>query len=194
MNRAEFLKTLDRTLSGMSYDEKKEILADYEEHFRMGLGEGKTEEEIAASLGDPRALGKVYNADALVEKAQVKRSAGNIFRAALAVVSLSFFNLVFVVGLFFGLLGALIGLWAAGVSLALSGVAVFISSFMAPALPWLQLELDATTAFGLAFIGLGLTALGVLACIGLYYVTAGACKLVVRYLRFNLRIIKGERL
>ena len=192
MTKTEFLRVLERSLSG-SPQVKAEIIGDYEEHFRMGLAAGKTEEGIAASLGDPKAIAKAYHADTLVEKARTEKSAGNIVRAAFAVISLSFFNLVFVSGIFFGLLGALIGLWAAGVAITLSGLAVFLAALFSPVLPWLMTDLPAVTVVGTGFIGLGLLALGLLACLGLYYATIGAYKLVVKYLRLNLGIIKGSK-
>ena len=108
-------------------------------------------------------------------------------------ISLSFFNLVFVSGIFFGLLGTLVGLWVTGAALALSGLAVFLAALFSPALPMLLPELEPLAVVGAAFIGVGLMALGLLACLGLYYVTIGAYKLVVKYLQLNLKIIKGTK-
>ena len=192
MTKAEFLQVFERSLTG-SPQVKGEIIGDYEEHFRMGLAAGKSEEEIAAALGDPKTIAKAYNADILVEKARTEKSAGNIVRAAFAVISLSFFNLVFVSGIFFGLLGTLVGLWVTGAALALSGLAVFLAALFSPALPMLLPELEPLAVVGAAFIGVGLMALGLLACLGLYYVTIGAYKLVVKYLQLNLKIIKGTK-
>ena len=53
MTRKEFLTALDQYLVTMSASEKADIISDYEEHFRVGLENGKTESEIAASLGSP---------------------------------------------------------------------------------------------------------------------------------------------
>lgn len=191
MNKEEFLRRLERALP-VGPEEKQEILADYREHFAMGLAEGQTQEEIASALGDPRALGRIYGAAALVKKAGAEKSAGNIVRAVFAVISLSFFNLVFVSGIFFGIVGALIGLWAAGIALALSGLAVLFAGLLSPFLPFFD-GLMLMESAGLAFTGVGLAALGALACIGLYYVTLGAYKLTLSYLRLNLRIIKGNK-
>ncbi len=53
MTRKEYLEALDQYLVTMSASEKADILSDYEEHFRVGLENGKTESQIAASLGSP---------------------------------------------------------------------------------------------------------------------------------------------
>lgn len=192
MNKADFLRRLDAALPGPP-QEKGEILADYEEHFRIGLGEGQTEEEIAASLGDPRSIGRAYAAERLVRKAGADQSAGNIIRAVLAVISLSFFNLVVVLGPFCGLVGALAGLWAAAVALTFAGLAVFLAALFSPFLSWLMPGISAVSVAGAVFAGLGLAALGLLCGIGLAYVTAGAYKLTVKYLKFNLKVITGEK-
>lgn len=53
MTRKEFLTALDQYLVTLSAEEKSDIISDYEEHFRVGLENGKTEAEIAAALGSP---------------------------------------------------------------------------------------------------------------------------------------------
>lgn len=56
----EFLTALERSLSGLDAQERREILGDYEEHFALGLAAGKTDRQIASSLGDPGQLAKLY--------------------------------------------------------------------------------------------------------------------------------------
>ena len=53
MTKKEYIEALDQYLVTMSASEKADILSDYEEHFRVGLENGKTESQIAASLGSP---------------------------------------------------------------------------------------------------------------------------------------------
>lgn len=52
MNKMEYMKQLENQLLTLSAEDRNEILRDFEEHFKQGLLEGKTEEEIARSLGD----------------------------------------------------------------------------------------------------------------------------------------------
>ncbi len=53
MTRKEFLTALNQYLVTLSAEEKADIISDYEEHFRVGLENGKTEAEISAALGSP---------------------------------------------------------------------------------------------------------------------------------------------
>ncbi len=41
---------------GMSQNDKREIMLDYEEHFIDGLAEGRSDEEICEALGDPKQI------------------------------------------------------------------------------------------------------------------------------------------
>ncbi len=60
MTKKEYLDKLARELGTMSYSDVKEILSDIENHFDEGTIAGKTEEEIAAQLGDPVELASDY--------------------------------------------------------------------------------------------------------------------------------------
>lgn len=58
----EFLRALEAALSGMDAEQRREILADYEEHFALGREAGKMDREISRSLGDPDQLARMYTA------------------------------------------------------------------------------------------------------------------------------------
>jgi len=60
MNKNQFLRKLDVLIKDLPKEERQDILFDYEEHFRIGLEEGKTEEEIAKALGEPESLVKEF--------------------------------------------------------------------------------------------------------------------------------------
>lgn len=67
MNRQQFMQAMEIHLRPMDPLERAELLADYEQHFEMGLREGRPEEEIARELGHPieiakEALGDRYDA------------------------------------------------------------------------------------------------------------------------------------
>lgn len=51
MNKGEYLEALKKALKDTDKDVMDEILADYEEHFQVGMENGKTEEEICEELG-----------------------------------------------------------------------------------------------------------------------------------------------
>lgn len=169
-------------------EDRTEILYDYEEHFRIGLAEGKSEEEIAQSLGDVRTIARQFKADIIITKAQTNTTTGNIFRAVLATLGLGFFNLVFVVGPFFGVLGVLIGFFAGAIGATLGGIALFIAAIIAPAFPG-YFTMDISPLFAV-FLSFGITAFGLLLLIGCCYAAKYFFIGTLKYLRWNLDIIK----
>lgn len=56
MNKEQFLFRLHGGLAALPPQTRKELMADYEDHFRSGLEHGKSEEEIAFELGSPEEL------------------------------------------------------------------------------------------------------------------------------------------
>lgn len=96
INKKEFMEKLDMVLTNIPKDEKKEILRDYEDHFEIGLEKGRTEEEIAESLGDPASIAKSITAEYSITRAKREPSIQNIFGAIITVTGLGLFNLIFV--------------------------------------------------------------------------------------------------
>ena len=58
--KQDFLDRLKASISYLPLQDQADILNDYEEHFRIGLENGKTEAEIAGSLGSPEELGASF--------------------------------------------------------------------------------------------------------------------------------------
>ena len=194
MNRERFLLELKRSLGRMEESEKREILSDYEEHFRMGLSEGKSEEQIADLLGNPRILGKSYAIDSLLEEPKEGGgvTAASVLRAVFASISLTFFNVIVVLGPFLGLVGVMIGLWATAVALPLSGIAIVLAPVAALIVPSFFSLSTMSPAF-LVFAGIGTAAVGVLAVIGMWKLSRLFVLVVAAYVKFNLRIVTRKR-
>ena len=58
MKKKEFLEELESHLVGLDKEDVKEIIEDYEEHFKIGKKKKRKESEICKSLGDPRQIAK----------------------------------------------------------------------------------------------------------------------------------------
>lgn len=192
MNELEFLNVLQNELSGLSKEEKEDIIYDYEEHFSVGLENGKTEEEIAKELGNPQNIANSYKANVKVEIAEKNTSTRNVWGAAMAVIGLSLFNLIFVLGPFLGLIGVVFGVVVAAISIVLAGVVMFLGTFiMLPS--YFSFPLDPYMNFASMFAAIGITCLGLLCCIGCWYLVRFTYKIIVKYLRFNLNVVKNRR-
>jgi uncharacterized membrane protein len=187
MNKEEFMKILKQSLGNMDTYEKKDILYDYEEHFRIGFEKGKTEEEIIKELGDPKNIGKSYRASAAVENAIENPSTKNIGKAILAALALGFFNLVIVLGPFIGLVATLISLFIAAIATFIGGVAsIFAVAFH----PFFNCTVTIQgNPIAVIFLGIGAAALGILFFIGVCYLAKFFYKATIKYLKWNINII-----
>lgn len=193
MNKQRFLTDLLDAMGSMPDARRREILYDYEEHFSMGLSEGKTENEISKSLGDPRVIGNSYRIEALLDSPADggNPSSTSVLRAVFASISLTFMNIVFVLGPFMGLVGIMFGMWAVVASLTVSGVAFIVSPIWPDSAQFIASHL--MNDLFVFFLGLGLTALGVLSGIGMLMLTKWFFTGVAAYVRFNTRIIRGAK-
>lgn len=209
MNKEDFLKTLDAALINCTWSEKKEIMYDYEEHFRIGLENGKTEEELIMELGDPEDIAKQYitnensietikseiiNEPYANDKISNKSSntAENVSISIIAALSLLIFNLIFIVGPYVGLLGALIGLFAGAIGAFAGGLALTFGTLFSPFVSnYAVLPANIPASASILF-GIGTTAFGMLFFIGDCYIAKYFFKGTAKYLNWNLSIIKRQ--
>jgi uncharacterized membrane protein len=191
MNKAEFMKVLTAQLCRLPEAERADILYDYQEHFAIGAEKGKSEEEIASSLGDPLLIAKQFTADSLVKQASETKSVGSITRAVFAITGLGFFNLVFVLGPFIGLVGILIGLFASAFAVTLSGIALLLTTIAAPIFPEF-INLGGISPTAVIIFSIGVTSLGLLFFIGVIALAKLFFKGTLNYLKMNISIIKKQ--
>ena len=181
MNKNQFLSKLDASLKRLPANEREDILQDFEEHFSIGIQEGKTEEEIATQLGSPQLIAKDMTATYHLDKVETTASIGNIMRAVWATIGLGFFNLVIVLGPFIALIAIIFAGWICGISFIASPVMVLINTVIFP---------DTFELFNL-FISFALSGLGLFIVIGMYFATRAITQGFIRYLRFNVKLVKG---
>lgn len=190
MNKKEFLNKLSKYLRGIPRDEEKDIISDFEEHFEMGKKEGRAEEDIAKSLGNPKALANQLKAGLLAERAEKETTAANITRAVFASLGLGFFNIVFVLGPFLGIAGVLVGLFATAIGTAAGGITGLLGTIFFPLFPE-YFNMVINPAVGI-FASIGLICFGVLFFIGDMYLARVLFRLFIRYIKFNARIVIGK--
>lgn len=190
MNKKDFIKTLRSGLRGLPKEEINSILADYEEHFAIGKTKKKREDSIVKSLGDPKQIAKQYKLESVVKAAEDKTSAGNILRAVFATISLGFFNLIFMIGIFAVLFGTLVGLFGAAIGIVFGGIAGLFASVLVSSLPWITFGIPAIAG---VFVSIGLIAFGLLFFIGDCLLAKWFYQLTLVYIKFNVRIVRGNK-
>ena len=190
MNKKEFLNNLSKYLRGIPREDEKDIISDFEEHFEMGKNEGRTEEDLSKSLGDPKALANQLKANIMVAQAEKETTAVNITRAVFASLGLGFFNLIFVLGPFIGILGILTGLFAAAIGTTAGGITGLLGTIFSPLFPE-YFNMIVNPAVGI-FASIGAICFGILFFIGDIYLTRGFFRLFIRYIKFNARVLTGR--
>jgi uncharacterized membrane protein len=179
MTRALFLARLRQGLKGLSAAEIDDIVMDYEAHFSDAITAGRSEADVASSLGDPLQLGSELRAETKLRRWEIRRSPRNFLRAGAALVGLQAFNIVILLPVVLALVvcaGIIVyALYiVAGTGLhLLSGLLSGNGNVLIPAL-----------------VGLGMLcgAVGVGGLIALL-LDAGL-RLLARYVRLNYRLLK----
>ena len=77
MDRDTFLCILNDGLEGLAAREVDDILADYVAYFDEAHASGRSEQEVAAALGDPRRLARELRAESGLRRWENHRSLGN---------------------------------------------------------------------------------------------------------------------
>lgn len=189
MTRQDYINRLRKSLSQMPQSEIEDIIMDYEEHFEMAMMSGKTEEEIAESLGSPESIAKQFKVSAAIKVAEESKSTGNLFRAVMMTISLSFFNIVFLLGPFFAVVGILIAFFAVGLALLVSGGAIMLAATVGTAA--LSVSIPAGVPMvGLFAMGVVFAGIGFLIIFGMIHVTRVFYDLTLRYLKANVNLIR----
>ena len=179
MNKEQFLKQLESSLKKLSVEERQDILQDYKEYFSIGIEKGKSEEEISASLGQPKQIAKELLASYHIEMVEQTTSASNILRAVWAVIGLGFFNLLIVLAPFLTLVSIVISGWIVSAAFILSPLGILINLVIGQ---FKMVDL---------FLSLCLCGIGIFVALGMFTATKALTKGFIRYLKFNITFVKG---
>ena len=124
MTRAEFLTRLKRGLAGMPAAQITDIVADYEAHFNDAQEAGRSESEVAAALGDPERLAREQRAEQGVKRWEETKNPSAAASAIFAIVGLGAIDILFLLPLLMGVLGALFAFFIAAIVMFVAGGAV----------------------------------------------------------------------
>jgi uncharacterized membrane protein len=128
MKRDEFLKRLHRGLGGLPAAAIDDIMADYASHFDAAADEGRSDDEVAAALGDPSRLARELKLEAGIRSWEERRSPSSAWTAIIAFLGLGALDILILlpivltaIGVIIGLYGALIGVFFAGGAALIAG-------------------------------------------------------------------------
>lgn len=133
MTRADFILRLKAGLAGISAAQIGEIVADYEQHFDDAVAAGRTEEEIAAALGDPGRLARELKAESGVKRWEEQKNPSAAMAAVFAVLGLGAIDILVLLPILMGVIGALFGFFMGAIGIFVGGGFVFaVGPFMGP--------------------------------------------------------------
>ncbi len=181
MTRADFMSRLRKGLVGLPATTAADIAADYETHFADGAAEGRSEAEVAQALGDPDRLARELRAEAGIQRWRQEQNPSAAAAAVFAVLGLGAIDILILLPILMGVIGALIGVFIAVIAVFFSGVAVMAAGpFTAPP--------GGAIAAILAGLGLmaGATAAGALTAIVTIWLVNG----LVWFARLHYRLLK----
>ena len=188
MTRADFLYLLRRGLEGLPEHQIKELVADCESHFEEGMAQGRSEEEIAAALGDPSRLARELRAEAGFKRWEAEGTPRSFAGVVLALLGLATVD-VMVLFPFLCTLGAIfLVIGVVAVALFIAGVVILVISPF-PGVAGLGLAGGLTDMLALALAGLGLAAGGVGVGALFWWAAEAIARLLVRYARLHFRLI-----
>jgi uncharacterized membrane protein len=123
MSKNEYLDALKKALAGLPPDVAAKTMAYYEQCFIDSLAAGRTEEEIAAELEQPRKIAMTLRANAHRGAFEQSHKPGNLLRMLFSLIGLGIFNLFMVVpaAVFSALL---VSVYASAFALYVSGIAI----------------------------------------------------------------------
>ena len=188
MTRADFLRQFRAALGGLPQNQIDDLVNDYEAHFSEGLAQGRSEEEIAAALGDPQRLARELRAEAGFKRWESEGTPRSLAGVILALLGLATVDIMLLFPILLPLLAVFLGLAAASFGMFVGGIALSMVSVI-PGLAWAGLSGNFAGALALGLAGIGLIAggigLGALVWLTLHV----AARLLVRYARLHFQLI-----
>lgn len=197
MQEHKFIMELEKALSPLPSSQREDVLADYRAHIYEARERGKTDEEIAAALGDPRTLARTFVADYHLtrisnpaEGQKLTTSLYHMVRAFVVLLSILAFN-------FFFMLWPILALaFLLGLAWVMAGVFVFVGLITSIAV--LLGNITTTVAVGLSaklalsFYSLSAVGASLLACVVLYLLSRWFLIGLMKYIKLNAKVIQPD--
>ncbi|HKQ43942.1 MAG TPA: DUF1700 domain-containing protein [Rhizomicrobium sp.] len=179
MNRAHFMAQLRDGLSGLHHTDISDILADYESHFADGAADGRSQEEVAAALGDPARLARELRAEIGFRRWEENRNAGNFVGVVLALLGLATIDFVILLPLLCILAAVFFGLSVACLAFVVGGTFLLFNLLWGGVMGNAAMQL---------LVGLGLISGAIGGGALLLLLMDIIAKLLIRYARLHFRL------
>jgi uncharacterized membrane protein len=204
MTKQTFLAALAEALHSLPKNERRDILRDYEEYFVDAEQAGRSEAEVIEMLGEPKTIADQLITNRKQDWTRVNLSFPEFIRATIAIISLAFFNIMFIFAPFTLLTTVVVSIWSVCITMALApliftiivffnipispqgNVYLFMQAYEFPAAiqqSFLQIS---------GFMSVMLCGIGILGCIILYYISRWLIRMFMKYINTNTSIVRGS--
>ncbi|WP_292041187.1 MULTISPECIES: DUF1700 domain-containing protein [unclassified Brevundimonas] len=181
MNRAEFIARLRKGLIGLNAKAADDIVADYEAHFDDALAAGRTEEDVAAALGNPDRLARELKAEAGAQAWNQQPTASNAMGAVFGILGLGAIDILILLPLVLPVFGTVLTFLIGGVGVFIAGGGVMVVG------PFLGLPGGVLAAI---LMGIGLMGLGIFMVAAMAILTKWLIDATIWYARLHYRVVK----
>lgn len=193
MNEQSFIREMQGALGGLSHEQREEILSEYRSHFFEGRERGKSDEEISRALGEPRSVARAYLADYHFQAFRspapgqsVGTSVSHLVRAVFVTFSLLFFNFFLMLIPVLMYTAFISALWVMLGALAMVGFTFLMVSIIGGTASVPLISISSQLALG--FYSLAAVTGASLGLVGLFYVTRGSVRALMKYIRLNVNL------
>ncbi|MEK1903569.1 MAG: DUF1700 domain-containing protein [Rhizobium sp.] len=187
MMRDAFLRTLRLGLAGLPPQEIEEIVGDYAAHFAESNASGRSDEEVAAALGDPARTARELRADAGLRRFEAQWSLSNLAAAAMALAGLAIVDILFLLPLLIVTIAVATGLAIGLAVIGAVGVKIIFTTLL------FQFGEPVTAVVARLFIGAGLLSCllggGALLLMGL----GAGIRVLGHYARLHFRLAQVDQ-
>lgn len=187
MNQTEFLDKLSCALKSNGIQQIEEILADYKEHFAIGLESGKSENEISQKLGEPDTIAKAYKTDNMIRdinnpNIQFRFSTALNVLGRLIILAPFNFLVLSIPGAI--LVSLLIFGWTIALTTLITGPALILGSLTTGIF-----AISTWTSIAYSCISLSLIGFSILVGYLMYFLSKNFILACISYLQWNLKFI-----
>jgi len=181
MTRQAFMARLREGLRGLPPQTVIDVISDYEAHFADGASAGRSEDEVAAALGNPDRLAREIRAESTMTRWREERTPSSAASAVFAVLGLGALDILILLPILMGVAATIFGLFVAVV------VMFFVGAFLLAAGPFADPPGGPAAA---VLAGIGIMAGSASGGAILTIVSIGLMNALVWYGRLHYRLLK----
>ncbi|PTE28446.1 hypothetical protein BUY91_04485 [Staphylococcus equorum] len=183
LDKITFLNELEQELDKLPRSERDKVMYEYEEHFFDQESEGKNEYQIIGALESPKKIGKELMARNAIVSAEFRPNINTIVRAIMASLGMGILSLIII----------LIPMIFVGIFMfILLLVALFFS--LSPLLLIINGIINDNFSFAISnyLFAISYTGLGLLLFVIIAKFAQFVYRVILKYLRWNIKTIKGS--